>query len=66
MLRVHRMSPISLMQSAPGPETIIDGVRYLYFAGTSYLGLAAHHCLRGGDGAACGRAGRHMSPSRCR
>ena len=37
-----RMSPISLMQSPPGPETIIDGVRYLYFAGTSYLGLAAH------------------------
>jgi 7-keto-8-aminopelargonate synthetase-like enzyme len=31
-----------LMQSAPGPETIIDGVRYLYFGGTSYLGLAAH------------------------
>src|SRR4029453_1930311 len=36
------MSPISLMQSPPGPETIIDGIRYLYFAGTSYLGLAAH------------------------
>lgn len=29
------------MQSAPGPETWIDGVRYLYFAGTSYLGLAS-------------------------
>jgi 7-keto-8-aminopelargonate synthetase-like enzyme len=36
------MSPVSLMQSPPGPETIIDGIRYLYFAGTSYLGLAAH------------------------
>lgn len=29
------------MESAPGPETWIDGVRYLYFAGTSYLGLAS-------------------------
>ena len=27
------------MESAPGPETVIDGVRYLYFGGTSYLGL---------------------------
>ena len=27
------------MESAPGPETVIDGVRYLYFAGTSYFGL---------------------------
>jgi 7-keto-8-aminopelargonate synthetase-like enzyme len=30
------------MQSAPGPETTIDGARYLYFGGTSYLGLAGH------------------------
>src|SRR5436190_239260 len=28
-----------LMESPPGPETVIDGVRYLYFAGTSYMGL---------------------------
>jgi 8-amino-7-oxononanoate synthase len=27
------------MESPPGPETVIDGVRYLYFAGTSYMGL---------------------------
>lgn len=32
----------SLMESAPGPETVIDGRRYLYFGGTSYLGLAGH------------------------
>jgi 8-amino-7-oxononanoate synthase len=32
----------TLMQSAPGPETVIDGVRYLYFGGTNYLGLAGH------------------------
>src|SRR5260221_14233626 len=31
-----------LMQSAPGAETIFDGRRYLYFAGTGYLGLQGH------------------------
>src|SRR5262245_17091185 len=36
------VTPAALMQSAPGPETIIDGVGYLYFGGTSYLGLAGH------------------------
>jgi 8-amino-7-oxononanoate synthase len=30
------------MQSAPGPETVIDGRRYVYFGGTGYLGLAGH------------------------
>jgi 8-amino-7-oxononanoate synthase len=36
------MTSKSFMQSPPAPETVIDGVRYLYFGGTSYLGLAAH------------------------
>jgi hypothetical protein len=31
-----------MMQSAPGAETIIDGKRYTYFAGTGYLGLQGH------------------------
>lgn len=31
----------NLMQSRSGPETVIDGVRYLYFGGTSYLGIQA-------------------------
>jgi 8-amino-7-oxononanoate synthase len=31
-----------IMQSPPGAETIIDGRRYLYFAGTGYLGLQGH------------------------
>jgi 8-amino-7-oxononanoate synthase len=31
--------PMHIMQSPPGPETVIDGRRYLYFAGTGYLGL---------------------------
>ena len=29
------------MDSPPGPETVIDGRPYLYFAGTGYLGLQA-------------------------
>jgi len=31
-----------VIQSPPGPETVIDGRRYLYFGGTGYLGLQAH------------------------
>ena len=31
-----------LMESAPGPETLINGQRYLYFGGTSYYGLHHH------------------------
>ena len=30
------------MQSPPGPSTVIDGRRYLYFVGTGYLGLQGH------------------------
>ncbi|MBI5385624.1 MAG: pyridoxal phosphate-dependent aminotransferase family protein [Verrucomicrobia bacterium] len=33
-------SPV--MTSPPGPVTVIDGRSYVYFAGTSYLGLAGH------------------------
>ena len=36
------MNPTPLMESPPGPQTVIDGVPYLYFAGTSYLGLAGN------------------------
>lgn len=31
-----------VMQSPPGPRTIIDGREYLYFGGTGYLGLQGH------------------------
>lgn len=31
-----------IMESAPGAETIFDGKRYLYFAGTGYYGLQGH------------------------
>ena len=33
---------MAVMQSPPGPETVIDGRRYLYFVGTGYLGLQGH------------------------
>ncbi|MBN1912098.1 MAG: pyridoxal phosphate-dependent aminotransferase family protein [Pirellulales bacterium] len=31
-----------IMQSPPGPYTVLDGKRYLYFSGTGYLGLQGH------------------------
>ncbi len=60
-----------LMQSAPGPETIVDGNRYLYFCGTGYLGLHNHVELiqaaseatqKYGLGTATTRAGYGNSP----
>lgn len=41
-----------LMQSPPGAETVLNGRRYLYFAGTGYLGLQSHP-----DVIAAGRVG---------
>ena len=66
MLRAFRMSHISLMESPPGPETIIDGVRYLYFAGTSYLGLAAHPEVIEAGCEAMRRYGVHSATTRAR
>ena len=34
--------PVPVMQSPPGPQTVVDGRWYLYFIGTSYLGLQGH------------------------
>jgi 8-amino-7-oxononanoate synthase len=31
-----------VMESAPGPETVINGKKYLYFAGTGYYALHGH------------------------
>jgi len=53
-----------LMQSAPGPETLIDGVRYLYFGGTSYLGLAARSEVIKAGCEAMRRFGVHTATSR--
>lgn len=58
--------PVSLMESAPGPETVIDGMRYLYFAGTGYLGLAAHPAVIEAGCDAMRRYGVHSATSRAR
>ena len=52
------------MQSAPGPETVIDGVPYLYFAGTSYLGLAGHPDVIAAGCAALRQYGVHTATTR--
>ncbi len=31
-----------IMESAPGPETVINGTKYVYFAGTGYFALHGH------------------------
>lgn len=52
------------MQSPPGAETVIDGVRYLYFAGTGYLGLAGHPEVIEAACDATRRYGVHSATSR--
>jgi 8-amino-7-oxononanoate synthase len=53
-----------LMESAPGPETVIDGVKYLYFAGTSYFGLHGHPEVIEAGCEALRRFGVHTATSR--
>jgi 7-keto-8-aminopelargonate synthetase-like enzyme len=62
---------MTIMQGPPGAETVIDGRRYLYFAGTGYLGLHGHSALvnaacdatrQYGLGSATTRAGYGNSP----
>ena len=60
------MSTPIQMESAPGPETVIDGVRYLYFGGTSYLGLAAHPEVIEAGCEALRRYGVHSATTRAR
>jgi 7-keto-8-aminopelargonate synthetase-like enzyme len=59
----NRLSP-SIMESAPGAETIIDGRRYLYFGGTSYLGLAGRPEVIEAACEAARRYGIHSATSR--
>lgn len=54
------------MLSPPGPETVVDGVHYLYFGGTSYLGLAAHPEVIEAGCAALRRYGVHTATTRAR
>ncbi len=58
------MNAPPLMESAPGPETVIDGVKYLYFAGTSYLGLHGHPEVIAAGCDALQRYGVHSATSR--
>src|SRR5262245_28491450 len=60
------MPPVSLMESPPSTETVIDGVRYLYFAGTSYFGLAAHPEVIEAGCAALREFGVHTATTRAR
>lgn len=51
------------MQGPPGPETVIDGRRVLYFGGTGYFGLQGHpEVLRAG--AEAFRLGTHSATVR--
>jgi 8-amino-7-oxononanoate synthase len=53
-----------IMESAPGAETTIDGKRYLYFGGTSYLGLAGRPEVIEAACEASRRYGIHSATSR--
>ena len=52
------------MQSAPGPLTVINGREYLYFAGTSYLGLQGHPAVVEAARAALSAYGIHTCTGR--
>lgn len=54
------------MQSPPGPETVINGDRYIYFGGTSYLGLHAHPEVIDAACDAMQKLGLHSASSRTR
>jgi 8-amino-7-oxononanoate synthase len=58
--------PVSIMQSPPGPETVIDGQTFLYFGGTSYLGLAGHPEIIEAGCEAMRKYGIHSATSRSR
>ena len=53
-----------LMEGPPGALTRIDGREYLYFGGTSYLGLASHPEVIHAACEALGRYGIHTATSR--
>ena len=52
------------MESPPGPEVTIDGRRYRYFAGTSYLGLHGHPEVIAAGCEAFRRYGVHTATTR--
>lgn len=54
------------MQSPPGPETVINGKSYIYFGGTSYLGLHEHPEVIEAACDAMQKLGLHSASSRAR
>jgi 8-amino-7-oxononanoate synthase len=52
------------MQSPPGTEVVVDGKPYLYFGGTSYLGLASRSEVIDAACEAARRYGVHTATSR--
>jgi len=52
------------MGSPPGPETVIDGKRYLYFGGTGYFGLHGHPAVVRAGVKALQKYGTHSATSR--
>jgi 8-amino-7-oxononanoate synthase len=56
--------PTRLMQSPPGADVIVDGQPYLYFGGTSYLGLAGRAEVIEAACEATRRYGIHTATSR--
>jgi 7-keto-8-aminopelargonate synthetase-like enzyme len=60
----HLVAGPPMMESAPGPKTVINGVEYLYFAGTSYLGLHADSRVIDAGCDALRRFGVHTATSR--
>jgi 7-keto-8-aminopelargonate synthetase-like enzyme len=52
------------MEGPPGAETVLNGRRYLYFAGTGYLGLQGHPALVEAAKAAIDCYGVHTATTR--
>jgi 7-keto-8-aminopelargonate synthetase-like enzyme len=52
------------MEAAPAPETLVNGRRVLYFAGTGYLGLQSHPALVAAARESLERYGIHTATSR--
>ncbi len=53
-----------VMESAPGPITVLDGRECLYFAGTGYLGLQANPDVLAAAVAGAQRYGMHSATTR--
>jgi 7-keto-8-aminopelargonate synthetase-like enzyme len=63
-LELGKNAQSHLMQSPPGAEVVVDGKPYLYFGGTSYLGLAGRGDVINAACDATRRYGIHTATSR--